>query len=55
MDPTPHVGMSKRASNLEETNLTNVGFGARFIHNASFCKKSNLRATHIFIRVIVFY
>jgi hypothetical protein len=22
MDPTPHVGMPKRASNLEETNLT---------------------------------
>jgi hypothetical protein len=24
MDPTPHVGMPKRANNLEETNLINV-------------------------------
>ncbi len=38
MDPTPHARMPNRTSNLEEPNLTNVGFGVRFIYNSSLCK-----------------
>jgi hypothetical protein len=37
MDPTPHMGMPKRASNSEEANLTNVDFDVGFIRSASFC------------------
>jgi hypothetical protein len=54
IDPTPHVGMPKRANKLEEINLTNVRFGASFIHNAWFCKWFHLCATHIFAQAIVF-
>jgi hypothetical protein len=36
--PTPHVEMPNKVSNLEEVTFTNVGFGASFIHNASFYK-----------------
>jgi hypothetical protein len=36
MDPTPHAGMFNKMNNLEETTLTNVGFGVGFICSASF-------------------
>jgi hypothetical protein len=36
MDPTPHVGMFNRVSNLEEVILTNVGINVNFICRLSF-------------------
>ncbi len=54
MDPTPHVRMPKRTSNLEEANLTNVGFGVGFICNASLCKWSPSHVARIFAQTISF-
>jgi len=36
MDPTPHVGMLNRRSNLEKAILTNVDIGDDFICSLSF-------------------
>jgi hypothetical protein len=36
MDPTPHVGMLNRRSNLEKAILTNVGIGVDFVCSSSF-------------------
>jgi hypothetical protein len=36
MDPTPHVGMLNRMSDLEEAILTNVGINVNFICRLSF-------------------
>jgi hypothetical protein len=36
MDPTPHVGMLNRMSNLEKVILTNVGIGVNFTCNLLF-------------------
>jgi hypothetical protein len=36
MDPTPHVGMLNRMSNLKEVILTNVGINVNFICSLSF-------------------
>jgi len=41
--------MPNKVSNLEEVTFTNVGFGASFIHSASFYKWSHLHATWIFV------
>jgi len=40
MDPTSHIGMPNRVSNLEKTTLNNVGINVDFICGVSFQKRS---------------
>ncbi len=44
--------MFNRVSNLEETNLTNVGIGINFIHSPSFDKWSHLHVAYVFVQAI---
>ncbi len=52
MDPTLHVGMLNRMSNLEEAAFTNVGIDVGFIYNSSFHKWPYLHVAWVFVWVI---
>jgi hypothetical protein len=55
MDPTPHVRMPNRVSNLEGMTLNNVGINVGFICSASFHKRSHLHVAWVFVQAVAFY